>query len=423
MLKTIGLVYLALLSAQPEIDLTSNLPDRSAPGLTIDRDSMLKMLENSKRHKPRLPLPEPTAKDRETAKNGTLGLVHNGLMRRYYLPTEWSTAAFPARSQQSGLVDYAFKTELFWIISRLNNCAYCLGHQEAKLATAGRTEAQIAALDGDWAGADTATKAARKLAVLKTTSPDQPVPAEVWRDLATKFSPEQQGEILLTIANYNAMNRWTGGLNIPQEEHREYQSKLGNEATRKVSVVIGSTGKAVWSTRKLPKFDAFMNSVNHIESLPRFSFESPDTDKSVPTWLGLMKTQGTTGQARLKSWEGAKQIESSEGVNVPALLRGQILWYSARLDNAPHAAAEARKMLKELGQSDADLEALENLGDGTKLDDKTSKVLNLVRLLTLNPAWVGDTDIKSVELLFGDRATAQIVELACIAAAVDRLKP
>ena len=166
-----------------------------------------------------------------------------------------------------------------------------------------------------------------------------------------------------------------------------------------------------------------MNSVNHIESLPRFSFESPDTDKSVPTWLGLMKTQGTTGQARLKSWEGAKQIESSEGVNVPALLRGQILWYSARLDNAPHAAAEARKMLKELGQSDADLEALENLGDGTKLDDKTSKVLNLVRLLTLNPAWVGDTDIKSVELLFGDRATAQIVELACIAAAVDRLKP
>lgn len=73
MLKTIGLVYLALLSAQPEIDLTSNLPDRSAPGLTIDRDSMLKMLENSKRHKPRLPLPEPTAKDRETAKMELLG--------------------------------------------------------------------------------------------------------------------------------------------------------------------------------------------------------------------------------------------------------------------------------------------------------------------------------------------------------------
>ena len=186
MLKSISLICLGFFTAGPEVDLTSATPDRSAPSLTVDRDSMLKMLENSKRHKARLPLPEPTAKDRENAKSGTLGLVNNGLMRRYYLPADWSTAAFPARSQQSGLVDYAFKTELFWIISRLNNCAYCLGHQEAKLATAGRTEAQIAALDGDWADADVATKAARTLAVLKTKSPDQPVPSEIWKDLSIR---------------------------------------------------------------------------------------------------------------------------------------------------------------------------------------------------------------------------------------------
>jgi hypothetical protein len=123
MLKSISLLCLGLFTAGPEVDLTSTTPDRSAPSMTVDRDSMLKMLENSKRHKARLPLPEPTSKDRENAKTGTLGLVNNGLMRRYYLPADWSTAAFPARSQQSGLVDYAFKTELFWIISRLNNCA------------------------------------------------------------------------------------------------------------------------------------------------------------------------------------------------------------------------------------------------------------------------------------------------------------
>jgi alkylhydroperoxidase family enzyme len=260
------------------------------------------------------------------------------------------------------------------------------------------------------------------LAVLKTKNPDQPVPSEIWKDLATKFNPEQQGEILLTIANYNAMNRWTGGLNIPQEEHREYQSKLTPESTKKPSTVLGSSGKAGWSTRKLPDFATFMSSVNHPENAPGFAFESSDTERSVPSFRRLIKMQGTTGEARLKSWEGATKPVSGEGVNVPALLRGQILWYCARLDNAPQAASEARKMLKELGQTDADLQILETLDD-QKLDEKTLKVLQLVRLLTLNPAWVGDNDIKAVQAIYGDRATAQIVELACIAAAVDRLKP
>ena len=423
MLFTTSLVGLVLLAAQPEVDVTDVAPDRAAPELTINRGTMLKMLENSKRHKPRLPLPEPTAKDRETAKTGSLGLVNNGLMRRYYLPAEWSTAAFPRGSQQSGLVDYAFKTELFWIISRLNNCAYCLGHQEAKLAAAGRTEEQIAALDGDWADADVATKAARTLAVLKTKSPDKPVPAAVWRDLATKFSPEQQGEILLTIGNYNAMNRWTGPLNIPQEEHRDYESKLKPEKTSLKSKVIDASGKAPWSGRKLADFDSFIKLTQNPAAWPRFAFESDAAATPVPAWRKLIQMQGSSGQARLKSWEGATSLEQAEGVAVPALLRGQILWYCARLDNAQHAAAEAREMLLKLGQSDADLRRLEEGLEESKLGDKTTRVLALARLITLNPAWVGDADVQAVRELWGDRATAQIVELACIAAAVDRLKP
>lgn len=418
-----SLMSLALIGAGPDADLTGKSPEGPAPVLTIDRESMLKMLENSKRHKPRLPLPEPTAKDRENAKTGSLGLVHNGLMRRHYLPAEWSTAAFPARSQQSGLVDYAFKTELFWIISRLNNCAYCLGHQEAKLAAAGRIEEQIASLDGDWSDADAATKAARQLAAFKTKTPDQPVPAELWKGLATKFSPEQQGEILLTIGNYNAMNRWTGPLNIPQEDHRNYQTKLNKEKTSIKSSVIDSSGKSPWPARKLPGFEEFLNAVKQPESWPRFAFESKDADRTVPAWRSLIKAQETAGQARLKSWEGATSIEAADGVVVPARLRGEILWLCARLDNAPHAAAEARAMLLKLGQIDADLQAMENPSGNEKWDQKTRKALELVRLITLNPAWVGDADIQAVRELWGDRATAQIVELACIGAAVDRLKP
>lgn len=423
MLFSTSLMSLVLIAAQPDAELAGKAPDRPVPVLTIDRDSMLKMLENSKRHRPRLPLPEPTAKDRENAKTGSLGLVHNGLMRRFYLPAEWSTAAFPARSQQSGLVDYAFKTELFWIISRLNNCAYCLGHQEAKLAAAGRSEEEIAALDGDWSDADIATKAARKLAVFKTKTPDQPVPAEIWQELATKFSPAQIGEILLTIGNYNAMNRWTGPLNIPQEEHRNYQSKLKAEKTSVKSSVLDSSGKSPWPTRKLPSYDEFLNSVKQPNSWPRFAFESQNADHAVPAWRSLMKTQETAGQARLKSWEGATSVHEADGVALPAQLRGEILWLCARLDNAPHAAAEARAMLLKVGQTDADLQALDNLAGNEKRDQKSRRALELVRLITLNPAWVGDSDIQAVRELWGDRATAQIVELACIGAAVDRLKP
>src|SRR6202000_765557 len=43
-------------------------------------------------------------------------------------------------------LDYPFKTELFWIVSRTNNCQYCLGHQESKLLAAGLKEEEIASL-------------------------------------------------------------------------------------------------------------------------------------------------------------------------------------------------------------------------------------------------------------------------------------
>jgi hypothetical protein len=34
-------------------------------------------------------------------------------------------------------LDHAFKTMLFWIVSRGNNCIDCMGHQEAQLPAFG----------------------------------------------------------------------------------------------------------------------------------------------------------------------------------------------------------------------------------------------------------------------------------------------
>jgi hypothetical protein len=74
-------------------------------------------------------------------------------------------AGVPGREQGPNMsLDYAFKTELFWIACRANNCRqYCLGHQESKLLIAGLKEDEIAALYGDWSEFTPAQRSAFRL--------------------------------------------------------------------------------------------------------------------------------------------------------------------------------------------------------------------------------------------------------------------
>lgn len=401
---------------------TGDAPAGQAPVFVSQRNLMLEMLEHSKQHKPRLPLPEPSAADLAKGSTGSLGLVNNGLMRRFYLPGEWSGAAFP-RTAQDGAVSYRTKTELFWIISRLNQCTYCLGHQETKLATAGLSESEIASLDGDWADASPGVRAARQLAVWKTRTPEKPVPEAIWTALATEFNGVQQSEILLAIANYNAMNRWTGPLNIPQEKHREYRSSLSPELQNKPSQ-LNKDQKTGWNKRVLPDFSDWIKMVSEKSDSRRFMFEPDSVAGQEPVHMRLLKSQGVSGEARIQSWRKALSTEPpTDDFPIPALLRGKILWVCARLDNAPFAASDARQMLKSLDVKDAELERLENLSETGQIDEPTRQALKLATLITTNPAWVGDHDINEVRKHWGDRATAQIIELSCIAAAIDRLCP
>ncbi|MFO1001251.1 MAG: hypothetical protein U0936_12980 [Planctomycetaceae bacterium] len=75
---------------------------------------------------------------------------------------------------------YQFKTMLFWIVARTNNCQYCLGHQEWKLSATGMSDDAIAALDADWSSYSEAEQAAFAYARLLTYEPhllsDEPSP-------------------------------------------------------------------------------------------------------------------------------------------------------------------------------------------------------------------------------------------------------
>ena len=387
----------------------SNRADEATPepAFELDRTGTLQWLERSKTHKPRLPLPQPSEEDRQRGRTSPLGIVNNGLMRRFYLPKSWSSPASSGLAGNQGKVDSTFKVELFWIASRLNQCAYCLGHQEVKLSSAGLSEDAIANLDGDWSEADEPTRAARRLAVWKTVAPHRPVPKEILDALAKKYDQGQIDEILLAIANYNAMNRWTGPLNIPQEDHRTYSDRANPKTAGKKSRLIDYAREVAGTKRELPSIDDWSAAVRPAAEVSPGKVES------------FLKNQGAFGEARLNSWKQA-MTESTQEDAVPVELRSRIFWICARADNASSAGAKARAAALANGDSDDILRKIAEGAEDAAIPASHRKALALAKKITIRPGSVTDDDISEVSAAWGDRATAQIVETACIAAAVNR---
>jgi AhpD family alkylhydroperoxidase len=211
--------------------------------VSSNRAEMLKALETLKQRQPRLPLlPLDEAAEAATlaapsppGSPGSLGVVNNGRMRSQYLPAELqSRGAQP--SANNNQLPYDFSTELFWIVSRVNNCHYCLGHQESKLKAVGVTEELLLALDTDWSSFSEKQRAAFAFARQLTLAPysitDQSVDS-----LRPHFTDSQILEIAFLVGRYNSTNRWTDSLGIPQEDHRDYLSSLKDDKTTMPSTV------------------------------------------------------------------------------------------------------------------------------------------------------------------------------------------
>jgi hypothetical protein len=90
----------------------------------LTRPEMKQYLEELKSRKPRIPLPELTAA--EQAQLGARRSDYEARLRDHYLPAGEARAGFGfSRDADPNMsLDYAFKTELFWIVSRVNNCHY-----------------------------------------------------------------------------------------------------------------------------------------------------------------------------------------------------------------------------------------------------------------------------------------------------------
>ena len=198
-------------------------PSDTPKPIPATRPDMKAALEALKERKPRLPLPQADGQ----------GGVNNGRMRASYLPESWGSGGGRGNrptNRQGGTrggfgrggqdpnsaFDYAFTTSLFWVVSRENNCHYCLGHQELKLRGAGLADDTIASLDCDWTQFPPRQQAALAYARKLTLEPELVGESDI-TTLKASFSDAEIIELTFNIARFNATNRWTDGMGLPQD--------------------------------------------------------------------------------------------------------------------------------------------------------------------------------------------------------------
>src|SRR5688500_19034374 len=98
--------------------------------IPLTRPEMKQSLEDLKERKIRIPLPELTEEDQ--AKLGERASSYESRLRYHYLPggddrrsgARRGAGGFSREPDPNMTLSYEFKTMLFWIVSRTNNCLY-----------------------------------------------------------------------------------------------------------------------------------------------------------------------------------------------------------------------------------------------------------------------------------------------------------
>jgi alkylhydroperoxidase family enzyme len=395
------------------------------------RPEMKAALEALKKRTPRLPLPEA----------GAQGGVNNGRMRAEYLPESWNAgrgrgsshrerdgrgAASRFRQDPNSRMDFAFTTSLFWVVSRGNNCHYCLGHQELKLRGAGLEDDTIASLDSDWSIFDPRQRAAlayaRKLTLEPQLVGDKDIAA-----LKPLFSDAEIIELTYNIARFNATNRWTDGMGIPQDQRfGEEDSSLDTATSERFQQTTSIVAPATRAARlPLPSLDEVEQAIescrrrtSRVELTALAPRPAPVTvresgiTRAPLEWERAMSQLATAGPAQVTA---LNTIMTDN--HLPLRLKAELALISAIHNRAWYAVGHAVHRLQELGVSTGEMAAL---FDETQDTDGAAAAHRLAAKLTADPHLITDADIASVRANFSDAETAQIVHVICMANMFDR---
>lgn len=417
------LALAALLVSQPA-------PSLDPKPVPATRTEVKAAMEGHKTARPRIPFPPGEGE-------GPFAKVNNGRFRAYYLPAEFRDFGLGGRGatpDAAATLDNTFKTRLFWVVSRVNNCYYCLGHQEYKLSAAGLTDDEIAALDGDWDALTPNLRAAVQFTRQLTVAPHTVTPADV-AALAKHFTPNQCSEIVLAVGGYNAMNRWTDGLNIPGEAGGDFFAKEGKKVSSfttpaspkyadfvsKVAALPEKCVKAsapAWPAR--PKLED-RAAVEAAWAAARTLLlpVAPDAkalgfETNAPNWAKLLAVFPGSMKGRAAGLKAGM-----EGGKLSPRLKAGVAWVAAREDRAWYALAVARDRLKATGMTDDQIFGLD--ADAAALPEKERRALAFARKLSAAPATVTDADVEALRKEFTDFEVAELVHHVCNAAFFDRV--
>lgn len=387
------------------------------------RQEMKQAIERLKQRQPRLPMP--TAEQRAAISNGGRAsggrpVVNNGAMRAHYLPASWQSANRGQQQNPELELDYAFKTRLFWIVSRANNCHYCLGHQEHKLLTAGMLEDEIAALDIDWQQFSPADRAALAFARKLTVNPHEIRDAD-FQPLRQHFTDRQIVEIVFTIASNNSTNRWTDSLGIPQDrQFRDEPLQLDTPTAERYAhapstvIIQGPVDRG-----ELPSSEVVTQMLAECrQSEPRVALLPLDqlpAELATPavTWVRALGYFPDTAAEQRRLWDSVTQ----EGLISPRL-KGLIRWTTARENRAWYSTGHAAEELLAQGLSLAQVLELEKSHDG--LSPAEVAAVKFAAKLTREPQQIADADVAALRSHFPDHEVAEVVFCTCLANSFDR---
>lgn len=400
----------------------ANEPD-SPKSIPQSRKSMLEALEKLKSRTPRLPLTDAQAIESDTAANNrsdktpeprSLGVVNNGRMRALYLPEELRRRISSiADTKNAANIDYRFATELFWIVSRVNNCHYCLGHQEDKLLQVGMSESELLLLDTDWSDCKPKQHAALGFAKKLTHQPHLIDRSDIDAMLA-HYSTSEILTIAFLIGRYNATNRWTDSLGIPQESHRQFTTKLDPIQLKLTSVV---TVEAKSDRPPVTDFYQWQQQLIEVTANSTFQKLKGDAEGSLfaPVEQLILKIP-SAGQ----DW--ASQLKDANRVGVlDPVLKAKIAFVAAQEDHAWEMQRLALDRLANSGLNHESAFALRTDLDIRSRTEPTAAALEFALKLTSQPQSMTDQDISKLEHHFDAQEIAEIVYHTGLAAMLNRL--
>lgn len=400
------------------------------------RPEMKKRIEALKDRAARIPLPALSAEEIASERRS----VNNGRLRALYLPESWQTnrSAVPATqgsrpqpvnatlNQLQQAPDYAFKTRLFWIVSRTNDCQYCLGHQELKLRRAGMLEDQIAALDSKWTAFPPEEQAAMRLARKLTLTPHL-VSDDDLAALKQHFNDARTVDIIQTIAGYNSTNRWTASTGIPQDRSfgSDEPSQLDTPTSPEFATVdtkvapLDYQPRAAWESRsEVEAAIAACRGRSPAVQLPsvdaaRMALAADTPGLTPPVWCQAM---AYSPQTALRAWKHRQAIARDGKLNPN--LKALIAWVVARENRAWYSLAHATMKLNAMGITDDTLYLIGR--DEASFTPAEVATFGFARKLTSAPHTIVDNDVAELRKLFTDHEVAEIIFLVCDANSFDR---